>query len=136
MSSEEILPNITDTDEPFWIAAGDHELRMQKCTECNYIRWPPGQICPECWSGSAAWTELNGTGEIRTWVVFHRSYFDAFADEIPYNVAEIELSEGPRYLANVVDVDNDDLYQGMPVEVVFDDVTDEITLPKFQPQDR
>lgn len=135
MPSDRILPQISD-DEPFWTAARDHELRMQQCSACGHVRWPPGPVCPECWSESAEWAELSGKGEVNTWVVFHRVYFEAFADEVPYNVAEIELEEGPRYLANVVNVDNDDLYRGMPVKVVFDDVTDDVTLPKFRSLDK
>lgn len=133
MTRDRILPRIDDDDEPFWNAAKDHELRMQQCDECGYIRWPPGPVCPECWADGYEWVPLSGQGTVNTWVVFHRVYFDAFADEVPYNVAEIELDEGPRYLANVVDCENDDLYRGMPVEVVFEAYSDEVTVPKFTP---
>ncbi len=58
----------------------------------------------------------------------------AYDDELPYNVAEVELEEGPRLLTNLVGVGNDEIRAGMPVEIVFDDVTDEITLAKFKPR--
>jgi uncharacterized OB-fold protein len=132
--NDRLLPQIDD-DAPFWEAAADHELRMQQCGECGRIWWPPGPVCPSCWSRDHEWVELSGRGEINTWVVFHRAYFEEFEDRVPYNVAEIELEEGPRYLANVVGCENDDLYRGMPVEVVFEDVTDEVTLPKFRPRE-
>lgn len=133
MTDDRILPLI-DEDEPFWNATRDHELRMQRCEACGHVRWPPGPVCPECWSRDHEWVELSGRGEVNTWVIFHREYFAAFADEIPYNVAEIQLAEGPRYLANVVDCENDDLYRGMAVEVVYEDVTEDVTLPKFAPR--
>lgn len=133
MTAEKPLPQISD-DAPFWEAASRHELRMQECEACGYVRWPPSPVCPECWAEAHSWTELSGRGTVNTWVVYHREYFPAFADELPYNVAEIELEEGPRYLANVVECENDDIYRGMPVEVVFEDVTDEVTLPKFRPR--
>lgn len=133
MVSDSILPRIDD-DAPFWEAARDHELRMQRCESCGYVRWPPSPVCPECWEEAHEWAALSGEGEVNTWVVFHRSYFDDFDEDVPYNVAEIELDEGPRYLANIVECENEEIYRGMPVEVVFEDVTDEVTLPKFRPK--
>lgn len=135
MTIDRILPSI-DEDAPFWTATRNHELRMQRCDECGFVRWPPSPVCPECWASGHEWVELDGRGVVNTWVVFHQQYYEAFSEEIPYNVAEIELTEGPRYLANVVDCENDELYRGMPVEVVFEDVTDEVTLPKFTPGKR
>lgn len=128
------LPNVTAEDSPFWEAARDEEFRMQQCTECERIRWPPGPVCPDCWAEDHEWAELSGRGAVNSWVVYHQEYHPAFADAIPYNVAEIELEEGPRYLAPVVDCENDDLYRGMPVAVVFEPVSEEITLPKFAPR--
>jgi len=127
------LPRMTDEVEPFWEAAKDHELRMQKCGDCGYVRWVPSPVCPECWSKEYTWTELSGKGEVNSWVVFHKAYYEAFEDDLPYNVAEIELEEGPRYIANIVECDNDDIYTGMPVEVVFDDILEHLTLPRFKP---
>lgn len=108
---------------------------MQECLDCAHVRWLPGPVCPECWSTEYRWAELSGRGTVNSWVVVHLEYDRRFAEQIPYNVAEIELAEGPRYIANLVECDNDDIYRGMPVEVVFDDVTEEVTLPKFQPRD-
>ena len=68
-----------------------------------------------------------------SWVVFHQSYFRSFEGEIPYNVAEVELEEGPRLLTNLVGIGNDAIRTAMPVEIVFDDVTDAVTLAKFKP---
>ena len=65
--------------------------------------------------------------------MFHQSYFNGFEREIPYNVAEVELDEGPRLMTNLVGISNDAIKAGMPVEIVFDDVTDELTLAKFRP---
>jgi uncharacterized OB-fold protein len=65
--------------------------------------------------------------------VFHQAYFKGFAGDIPYNVAEVELDEGPRLTTNLVGVANDAIKAGMPVEIVYDDVTEELTLAKFRP---
>lgn len=129
------LPVIDGVDESFWEAARAHELRMQRCEECGCLWWSPGPVCPDCWSERYEWVELSGTGRVNSWVVFHRPYWPDLEDEVPYTVAEIELEEGPRYLATVVDCDADDIYRGMPVEVVFEDTTSAITLPKFRPRE-
>jgi len=68
-----------------------------------------------------------------TFGVVHQLYHPAWKNDIPYNVAWIKLDEGPVMLSNVVQCKNEDLYVGMPVEVVFDDITNEISLPKFKP---
>jgi uncharacterized OB-fold protein len=81
-----------------------------------------------------AWQPLSGRGTVTAWVVFHQAYFASFTSDVPYNVAEVELDEGPRLLTNLVEVENDAITMGMPVEIVFDDVTDEVTLAKFQPR--
>ena len=63
----------------------------------------------------------------------HQRYSRAFEEDLPYNVTIVELEEGPRLLTNLVGIDNDDIRPGLSVEVVWDDVTEEITLPKFRP---
>lgn len=127
------LPSMTDEVKPFWDAARNHELRMQQCDDCEYVRWVPSPVCPECWSKDYEWTELAGKGTVNSWVIFHKPYYEAFEDDVPYNVAEIELEEGPRYIANILEVENDDIYTGMPVEVVFEDIQEDLTLPQFKP---
>lgn len=129
-----IRPRIQEEDIPFWEATRNHEFRMQHCRDCGSIWWPPGPVCPDCWSSSYEWTELDGTGTINSWVVFHRTWFEAFSDDLPYNVVEVELTEGPRYISNLVDCENDEIYRGMAVEVLFEPLTDEIVLPKFRPR--
>lgn len=135
MSGDVPLPVVDDVDAEFWVAARDHEFRMQRCSDCDYLWWAPGAVCPKCWSRAYEWVELSGRGRVNSWVVFHQRYLDAFADDIPYAVAEVELAEGPRYLAPIVDCEPDDVHSGMPVVVAFRDVTDEFTLPMFRLDD-
>jgi uncharacterized OB-fold protein len=127
------LPRITPDNRPFWDATRRHELRLQRCTGCGRFRYPPAPVCPDCLGEGAAWERVSGRGTVTTWVVFHKLYFPAFAADLPYNVAQVELDEGPRLTANLVGVANDDIRVGLPVEVVFDDVTPEVTLPRFRP---
>jgi uncharacterized OB-fold protein len=107
---------------------------MPKCSDCGGRWFPPTQFCTHCRSKNWAWTEVSGRGKIFSFVVYHRLYHPGFADELPYAVAVIELEEGPRMLSNVVGLRPDELVCEMPVEVVFEDITDNATLPKFRPR--
>ncbi len=127
------LPAISSLNKPFWDALKKHELRLQKCDGCGCVSYPPSPLCPQCWSRKSSWSRMSGRGRVNSWVVFHQSYYRGFDNELPYNVAEVELDEGPRLLTNLVGIANDQIYGGMPVEIVFEDVTSEVTLAKFRP---
>ena len=126
------LPRITADNRPFWEAARRHQLVLQRCPECARFRYPPAPVCPDCLSEHSEWTPVSGRGRVTTFVVFHKPWFPSFADAIPYNVIQVELEEGPRLTANLVGVPNGEIRIGMDVEVVFDDVTPDTTLPRFQ----
>ena len=127
------LPAIDELTRPYWEAAKRHELVLQKCQQCGHYRYPPGESCPSCLSDELDWVEASGRGSIFTWTVFHQVYHPSFAGDVPYAVVAVELEEGPRMVTNLMDCRIEDIQVGMPVEVVFDDVTEEITLPKFRP---
>ena len=127
------LPSISEYNRPFWTYARAHELRLQRCLDCGRPWAPIGPVCPRCFSERFEWARMSGRGVIASWIVFHKLYHPAFAADLPYNVAFVELEEGPRLISNVVGVRNDALRIGLPVEVVFDDVTDSVSLPKFRP---
>jgi uncharacterized OB-fold protein len=127
------LPAISSLNKPFWDFLKKHELRLQKCDGCGHVWYPPSALCPQCWSRKFTWKRLSGRGQVNSWVIFHQSYFKGFDGELPYNVAEVELDEGPRLLTNLIEIANGAICMGMPVEIVFDDVTNEVTLAKFRP---
>jgi uncharacterized protein len=127
------LPTITPLNQPYWDALRRHELRMQHCDPCGKFWYPPSPLCPGCWSRAFTWAPLSGRGRVSSWVVFHQSYFKGFDGETPYNVAEVELEEGPRLTTNLVGIGNDAIRAGMAVEIVYDDVAGELTLAKFRP---
>ena len=128
------LPAISSLNRPYWEGLTQRRLVMPQCNECGKFWYPPTPFCPVCWSRDFTWQRLSGRGRVNSWVVFHQAYFSSFKDDIPYNVAEVELEEGPRLLTNLVEVDNADIQIGMAVEVCFDDITDEVTLAKFRPR--
>jgi uncharacterized OB-fold protein len=127
------LPTITPLNQPYWDGLKNRALRMQRCDGCGKVWYPAAPFCPRCWSRKLTWTTLSGRGRVSSWVVFHQSYFKGFENEIPYNVAEVELDEGPRLMTNLVGIANDDIKAGMAVEIVYDNVTEELTLARFRP---
>jgi len=130
---EKPLPTITPETEPFWAATRNGKLSMQKCAGCNHIRYPVNEICPRCLSEDAEWVTLSGKGTVFSFIVFHQVYNQAFAKDVPYNVALIQLDEGPRMFSNVVGVPNDAVKVGDRVEAVFEKATETVTIPRFRP---
>jgi uncharacterized OB-fold protein len=127
------LPKPAPESRPFWESCRKHELRLQRCGCCHAYRFPPGVLCPECWGTDWEWVKVSGRGKVHSFVVYHRAYHPAFAAELPYLVAVVELEEGPRLTSNIVGCEPGEVHCGMPVEVVFDDATPTLTLPKFHP---
>src|SRR5579883_1947508 len=127
------LPAAAPDYRPFWdfVAAG--RLHLQRCGACGRFRFPVSPRCPACFSPDWAWQPVSGRGVVSSWVVFHRSYYEAFADRLPYAVVQVELEEGPRLTANLLDAAPGELRIGLPVEVAYEAVADGVTLYQFRP---
>ena len=126
------LPAITASNKAFWDAARRHELVVYKCSNCGALYGQP-TVCVACDSPQMDWVKVSGKGEVFTFCIYRQPFHPAWKDDIPYNVAYVKLDEGPLLMTNVVDCENKDIYIGMPVEVVFEDISEEVTLPKFRP---
>jgi uncharacterized OB-fold protein len=111
------------------------ELRFQRCTDCGAWRHPPRVLCAACGSPRWAWGRSTGRGRIFTWTVVHQAMSPAFVSEIPYAVIVVETDEGVRVVANLRGAGPEVLRLDLPVEVVFETVDDELTLPMFRPRD-
>ena len=133
MSYDKPLPQPNADNKPFWEGCKAHELRFQKCLNCDHIRWPPSIICPKCYSREFEWIQADGRGRVYTFVVYHQAYDPAFEKDVPYVTAVIELEEGPHLLSNVVGCRPDEVQCDMPVEVTWEDVSPDFSLPKFKP---
>ncbi len=131
------LPQIDERTDPdhraFWEAAKEHRLVMQRCSDCGHIRWPTGPVCTSCLSESWEWHDMSTKGELWSWVNFYQPFHPEWAKEAPYNVSLVKIENGPLFLANVVECEDSDLAVGMSVELIFDDVTDEVAIPKYRP---
>ena len=127
-------PRITPDAKPFWDALRERQLRLPFCVACGKPHLPPGPVCPFCFAERLEWRAASGRGRVSTWTVVHKAWFPAFAGEVPYNVVQVELEEGPRLTANVVRIENDQLAVGLPVMIEFDEVSPELTMPRFRPE--
>jgi uncharacterized OB-fold protein len=127
------VPKPAPESVPYWEAAKEHRLSLPKCDACEKFWFPPTRTCPHCLSPKFTWTDVSGRGKVFSFVTFHRVYNKAFAEEVPYAVTLIELEEGPRLISNVVGIPADQVRCDMPVKVVFDDVADGVSIPKFTP---
>ena len=126
------LPSVTAADAPFWEATRRHELLIYRCRNCGSFPVPGGR-CTACDTPRTEWVKASGRGEVYTFVVFRQAFHPAWAADVPYNAAYVKLEEGPLLLTSIVECENDAITVGMPVEVVFDDVTSGVTLPRFRP---
>jgi uncharacterized OB-fold protein len=127
------VPRPAPESLPYWQAARGHRLELPRCNACGKFWFPPSQCCPHCLAADFAWTPVSGKGKVFSFVTFHRVYHPAFARDVPYVVALVELEEGPRMLTNIVGVAPEKVACEMPVKVVFDDVAEDVAVPKFTP---
>jgi uncharacterized OB-fold protein len=126
------LPYINNETKAYWEGTKSHQLLLRKCRACGRYHFYPRDFCPSCFSFDVEWVKASGRGTVYSVTVCHLPAA-GFKDVVPYNLALVELEEGPRMMTNIVDCPNDDIKIGMAVEVAFDDVTPEVTLPKFRP---
>lgn len=119
----------------FWQGCKAHELWIPYCRGCSQFYFYPRDFCPRCFSRDIEWRQASGRGLIYTFGIHYRAWHPGWAQEVPYVSAIVELEEGARLYTNIVGVEPspESIRCGMPVEVVWDDVTEEITLPKFRP---
>ena len=126
------LPRPTPETRHFWDGTREGELRLQRCDDCGKVYFPPRPFCPGCASREVSVFKASGRGILYSYVISHRA---APGFEPPYSIAVVELDEGPRMMTNIVGTPQtpEALQLDMPVEVVFEPVGDEITLPLFRP---
>jgi len=129
------LPTPQPEADFYWARARAHELWLMRCDDCQRTYFYPRPICPHCFSRHTRWVQSSGRGTLYAFAIAYRPPTPAFQDRVPYIAAMVELEDGVRLPTNLVDVEPDSakIHIGMPVEVVFDDVTDAITLPRFRP---
>ena len=123
------VPIPDDLTAPYWRAAREGRLVLQRCSGCGEHQFYPRPFCLACRSADLEWVEASGRGRLHTFSVVHRTADRAFAGDVPYVFGVVELDEGPRLTVNVVDTPLESLRCDMPVRVVFTEVGDAIALP-------
>lgn len=126
------LPKLEGFAGEFYEWCHRGELRFQRCSNCQTWRHVPREMCATCSSLDWSWERSSGKGVVFTWTVAVRAMHPAFDGDVPFAPTVVEFAEGVRLLSHVVDCPPDELLIDMPVEVVFEAVTDEVTLPKFR----
>ena len=96
------LPEPTPLSQPYWDALTAGRLTFQRCRNCDHAWLPPRAECPECLAAEWNWVQASGKGRVISWVIYHHAYHQAFKERLPYNVALVELDEGPRLITNIV----------------------------------
>jgi len=126
------LPDPTPETRHFWEGTRVGELRLQRCEECRHIYFPPRPFCSKCASRKVSILKASGRATLYSYVIHHRP---APGFKPPYAIAVVELVEGPRMMTNIVECPQtpEALQLDMPLEVVFERQSDEITLPMFKP---
>lgn len=127
------LPTPSPETAPYWEGCKRRELQLPYCLQCERFFFYPRPFCPRCFSRDTEWRRASGRATLYTYAIQYRAQTPGF--QAPYITAIVELEEGPRLVSNLVGVEPDpaQLRCGMPLEVVFEDMSDEITLPFFRP---
>jgi uncharacterized OB-fold protein len=137
---EKPLPVPDEANRPFFDAALEGRLLVRRCRSCGTFMSALGGVgtplrprCVACFSRELEWAAASGKGTLYSFAIMHQVYDPAFADEVPYNICIVELEEGVRMTTNVVECLNGELEIGMPLEVVFEQRSEHVAVPKFRP---
>jgi uncharacterized OB-fold protein len=129
-----ILPAANELTAPYWEAARRHRLVVQRCS-CGRLSHPPVASCPACHGGALRWEEMSGEGLVHAFTWVNHSVHPVSTGHTPYILVLVELSEGPRILTNLRHCTPEAVHVGLPVRVLFEDISNTVTLPQFAPRD-
>ena len=100
------MANLSPVDDPltgpFWTAAGEGRLVVQRCESCGELRWPPLVGCPECRGRETSWAQVPPNGTIWSLVTYHRAFQAEFKADVPYTVVMVQLDDGPYLVGRLV----------------------------------
>jgi uncharacterized OB-fold protein len=122
-----------DLDDPFWEGCRRGEFLVHRCQVCGRAYWP-ATACVDHGGASMSWVPASGRGTVHTYTVFRQPFDPSFADRVPYVIAAVALEEGPFFLTDLVECGPDEVHVDMPVEVVFETVETDVSIPHFRPR--
>jgi uncharacterized OB-fold protein len=125
-------PVPTPETQHYWEGAAMGELRLQRCEACAHTYFPPRPFCPACASRNVKVFAASGKATLYSYLIHHRPV-PGFTP--PYAIAVVELAEGPRMMTNIIDCPQtpEALQLDMPLEVAFEKLDEQISLPVFRP---
>jgi len=126
------VPAITPEMREFFDGARAGRLMVQKCDSCGRLRFPAHELCSKCNSTASRWVPVSGRGEVFSFNIMHQVYHPGFAREVLYAVVVVELEEGCKFVSNLLGVKPHEIKCGMPVEVTFEKLSDDVSIPKFR----
>lgn len=129
------MPDVDDWNtREWWTHVKEHRLVVQRCKACGTFRHPPSPVCYRCRSFEHEWAPLSGRGVVYSYTIAYHPPSPALKDLVPYNVVLVELQDagGVRMLGNLLDADLGEIRVGLPVEVVFENISDKVTLPQWR----
>ena len=127
------IPRPSTTTRPFWDGLNERKVQIQRCDGCDSWVFYPRTRCPSCLSDQLIWREVSGRGVLYTYTLARQPTAPHFADETPQQLAVVELDEGVRMTSTLVNVEPSDIVIGMRLRPYFDQVTDAVTLLRYQP---
>lgn len=127
--SDALVPDIDPVSAPYWSELAAGRLSFQAC-DCGHRWLPARESCPSCLGTSWRRETARGRARLVSWVVFHTAHHPSFANRLPYNVAVVELEEGPRLISNVL-ADHAALRGDAPLRLVID-TGESVPLPRFE----
>ena len=127
------VPIVNPWTKPFWDAAREEKLIVQRCQDCDMHIFYPRIACPHCFSDKVEWVQASGKGTVYSYTVVTNNAPSAFIQDMPFVIAIVKLEEGVQMLSNIVECDPEDVSCYMPVEVIFEKLNQDFTLPKFRP---
>ena len=120
-------------EQEFWNRCQDGNLYFQCCGDCGTFRHLPRYMCAKCGSPDFSWEQSSGKGTLFSWTVTHQALHPAFAADIPFVSAVVELEEGVRMATRLIDCDRDKLELDLPVTLDFELIGADFRLPVFRP---
>lgn len=121
-------PTVTPLTAPFWQAAAEGRLLIQRCGACCKAVFYPREICPHCWADALSWEDAGGSGRLKSFSIIHKPGHPGWGVATPYTVGLVELTEGPTMLSHIL---TEDPQVGMALTLAPTDIGGRV-LPCFR----
>ena len=129
------LPVADDLTRPFWEAAAERRLVVQRCVACGFWQQPPAPLCQRCAGTDLAFQTVSGRGRVYSYTTMHQKNVAGFEAVVPYVNLIVELDDQPLLLmlSDLPAGDADWVQIGARVAVTFEALSDGRLLPQWRP---